>query len=251
MGKAVVFISHIANESEIAIAFKELIESAFLGMIDVFVSSDADSIGMGEKWLEQITSALKSCSIEIVLCSPESVKRPWINFEAGAGWIREIPVIPLCHSGIEPSKLPLPLNLLQAANASEISSLKLIFPVLASAIGAKTPAVDFTAFVEKVIAFEHRYTFWNECNAAFKKIHAFNAMIILELRARGESHLMLTQTQIGKLEAIVLFLTESDVLAFRQTGFTSLTAIGEQHRCALTAMAKFNVTVNDPQFSLA
>jgi TIR domain len=157
--KPLVFISHITEEKEIAVAFKELIESSFLGMLDVFVSSDEDSIRMGQKWLDRISNGLKTCTVEIVLCSPKSILRPWINFEAGAGWVRDIPVIPLCHSGIEPAKLPMPLNLLQAAKANEVSSLKLIFPVLAEAIGAKTPNIDFSDFVAKVDEFEVRYTF--------------------------------------------------------------------------------------------
>ena len=161
--KPLVFISHITEEKEIAIAFKELIESNFLGMLDVFVSSDEDSIHMGQKWLDRISNGLKTCAIEIVLCSPISISRPWINFEAGAGWVRDIPVIPLCHSGIEPATLPIPLNLLQAAKANEVSSLKLIFPVLAQAIGAKTPNIDFDDFVAKVAKFEIRYTFWDAC----------------------------------------------------------------------------------------
>ena len=58
---------------------------------------------------------------------------------------------------MEPVKLPVPLNLLQAAKISEISSLKLIFPVLGQAIGAKTPNIDFTDFVESVNEFERKY----------------------------------------------------------------------------------------------
>ena len=159
MEKSIVFISHIVPEKEIAIAFKELIEKSFLGLIDVFVSSDEHSISLGQKWLDNITNSLKQCVVEIVLCSPKSVLRPWINFEAGAGWIRDIPVIPLCHSGMIPSKLPTPLNLLQAATANEVSSLKLIFPVLSQALGSQTPNIEFSNFVVKVKYFELKYTF--------------------------------------------------------------------------------------------
>jgi TIR domain len=81
MSKSIVFISHITEEKPIAIAFKDLIETSFLGMIDVFVSSDENSISTGQRWLDNITTALKECSIEIILCSPKSVSRPWINFE--------------------------------------------------------------------------------------------------------------------------------------------------------------------------
>ena len=40
MGKAIVFISHICEEREIAVAFRELVTLSFLGLIEVFVSSD-------------------------------------------------------------------------------------------------------------------------------------------------------------------------------------------------------------------
>lgn len=248
MPKSTVFISHITQEKEVAIAFKELIEASFLGMIEVFVSSDDHSISMGQKWLDSITDSLKSCSIEIVLCSPESIKRPWINFEAGAGWIRDIPVIPLCHSGMEPSKLPVPLNLLQAATANQVSSLNLIFPVLAKAIDSKTPKVDFTDFIAKVIDFEERYTYWNECNAAFPKLHAFDASLISELRSGAKVDRLLTETKIGKLEEIVTFLEKNKILSLKRTGSMVMSGAGQFNGCSLVPMEKLDETLNDPHF---
>ena len=102
MPKPLVFISHITSEKELAQALRELIQTTFMGMIEVFVSSDPDSIAMGGRWLEEITRGLKNCVVEVVLASPQSIKRPWINFEAGAGWVRDIAVIPVCHSGMTP-----------------------------------------------------------------------------------------------------------------------------------------------------
>ena len=154
MQKPLVFISHINEEKEIAKALKELVESTFLGMIDVFVSSDPTSIRLGRKWLDEITHALKTCSVEIILASPESVKRPWVNFEGGSGWVRDIPVIPLCHSGMVPTKLPAPLASLQAATATEEAELRLIFPELADAVGCKLPQIDFSKFIAVVKEFE-------------------------------------------------------------------------------------------------
>lgn len=171
MDKPVVFISHITEEKELAIELKHLIEESFLGMLEVFVSSDENSIGSGDRWLDNITEALKNCVIELILCSPESVKRPWINFEAGAGWIRGISVIPLCHSGMEMSRLPIPLNLLQAVKMSEISSLKLIFPVLATAIGATCPKIIFNDFVNRVKQLEEKYTYWNKINEGLQEFY--------------------------------------------------------------------------------
>lgn len=150
MDKPIIFISHITEEKELALELKQLLEEKFLGMIEIFVSSDEESIALGTRWLDNISNALGSCAIELILCSPQSVKRPWINFEAGAGWIRNISVVPLCHSGMEPSKLPIPLNLLQAIRLSEVSGLKLLLPLIANAIGSAEPKVDFSDFVNKV-----------------------------------------------------------------------------------------------------
>lgn len=150
MNKAIVFISHISEEQEIAQALKKLVEKSFLGLVEVFVSSDANSIRLGDKWLDTITRALKSCKIEIIIASPESVKRPWVNFEAGVGWIREIPVIPLCHSGMSPSTLPTPLKELQSAFATEKVALRNLTPVLAKAINSKEPIIDWSEFIKVV-----------------------------------------------------------------------------------------------------
>lgn len=157
MSKPVVFISHISEEKEIALALKELLNSSFLEMLDVFVSSDFESVNLGQKWLDDITTALKECGVEIIICSPVSVERQWINFEAGAGWIRDIPVIPLCHSGIEPNELPIPLKLLQAGKVTEEASLKEIFRVLVRILGSSLPKVDVSDFVEKAKRFELEY----------------------------------------------------------------------------------------------
>jgi len=60
---------------------------------------------------------------------------------------------------------------------------------------------------------------------------------------------MLTETQIGKLEDIVTFLAENQVLRVQRTGFTSMTSAGTHHKCAIVILPNFNVTVNDPNFS--
>ena len=238
MEKSIVFISHIVPEKEIAIAFKELIEKSFLGLIDVFVSSDEHSISLGQKWLDNITNSLKQCVVEIVLCSPKSVLRPWINFEAGAGWIRDIPVIPLCHSGMIPSKLPTPLNLLQAATANEVSSLKLIFPVLSQALGSQTPNIDFSNFVDTVKSFELKYTFWDSCNEAFEKINKFNAQIIPSLRKGQKIKIDLTESDINYFSSFMPYLEKENILSFSRIGNTRITNTGVFYDCNLNPMSK-------------
>ncbi len=185
--KSLVFISHITQEKEVAVKLKELINSSFLGLIEVFISSDEESITMGKRWLDGITEALKQCVVEVVVCSPESVKRPWINFEAGAGWIRDIPVVPLCHSGMKRDQLPIPLNMLQAANADDALDLDRIFRVFAKAIGADNPKISFDDFIAKIRLFEEKYTFWDQCNSAFACLEQVNPEIIPTLGVRHSS----------------------------------------------------------------
>ena len=114
-----VFVSHINPEAPLASVLKKWIEDAFVGKVRVFVSSEDDSIPPGQEWFREIADSLSSTKVLLAICSKESVHRPWINFEAGAGWIRGIPVIPLCHSGMTVGGLPQPLSHLQALDDVE------------------------------------------------------------------------------------------------------------------------------------
>src|SRR5262245_48339821 len=98
MAKKQIFISHISRETSLARALKERLVADFLGLPEVFVSSDRTTIEAGEKWLDEIESALEAADLVMVMASRESVGRPWVNFEAGAVWLRGIPLIPICHS---------------------------------------------------------------------------------------------------------------------------------------------------------
>ncbi|MCW7467682.1 toll/interleukin-1 receptor domain-containing protein [Leptospira levettii] len=248
--KKIVFISHITEEKELALVIKHFIEEAFIGIIEVFVSSDEKSVSLGEKWLNNITDALENCCIELVLCSPISINKPWINFEAGAGWIRKIPVIPLCHSGIEPSKLPLLLNLLQAAKLSELSSLKLLLPVLSKAISSTEPKYDFTELISKVNEFEKQYTFWKECNRIFNEINRFNNQIIPALKTGKTVTIPLTEVDIRVFENLIPFLKSNDILDFRRIGGVSMGPNGTFYNCHLIPLNKLDTTFADISFKI-
>lgn len=85
MEKIHVFISHITEEKETALCLKEFLKESLGWGLRIFVSSDYESIGGGDIWFTTIVDALKASPVEIVLLSPASVGRPWINFEAGVG----------------------------------------------------------------------------------------------------------------------------------------------------------------------
>ena len=124
MPRKKIFISHITSETELAQSLKKHLEDHFRGLLDIFVSSDRATIQAGSKWLDEVNKALKSADLQIILCSKESVGRPWVNFEAGAVWLRGIPVIPLCHSGVGPNDLPMPLVTLEGIECSQPEGLQ-------------------------------------------------------------------------------------------------------------------------------
>lgn len=251
MSKPIVFISHITEEKDIALELKALLEDSFLGMMDIFVSSDDTSISVGTRWLDNISNSLGNCSIELILCSPKSVKRPWINFEAGAGWVRNIPVVPLCHSGMEPAKLPVTLNLLQAMKLSEISGLKLLLPLLSNAIGSKEPKVDFSDFVSKVKDFEQNYTFWDECNNYFEKLLKIDSDLVNVLKQGKNIQLDLRESQINYLEQLVEeFFNPHDLIKFIRTGNTSITTSGMYFTCMIDQTDNLKNILNDPKFRI-
>lgn len=165
--KKLVFISHITEESELAKILSEEIKSSFLGLLDTFVSSDGESLPAGGRWLDSIDTALTNSAIQISLCSPQSITRPWINFEAGASWIRRIPVVPLCHSGLSKSGLPIPLVMLQGADLDNVDDLKVVFAELAKILGAaKTPEIDYDNLLRKCKVFIETYTYFNKVREA-------------------------------------------------------------------------------------
>lgn len=141
-----VFISHITEEKSLALTLKDWVESSFAGQCEVFVSSDINDIPAGSRWLQQIENAAHESAGYLVLCSPTSVWRPWINFETGCAWIRQIPIIPICHSGQKKSQLPTPLSTFQALEIDSDDFVSDLLTSLAQYLEVtKVPRIDQSA----------------------------------------------------------------------------------------------------------
>jgi hypothetical protein len=145
-----VFLSHVSDERTVAAALKARLVEDFLGLLDVFVSSDGESIAAGEQWLASVEQALSECDLLITLCSPHSIRRPWINFEAGAAWMRKIPVMPACHAGLAPSDLPMPLSLRQGVSLAEAEGLRRLYAQVARVLNCRPPNGDFEALAREL-----------------------------------------------------------------------------------------------------
>ena len=146
-----IFISHISEEASIAEVLKDWIESTFLGQPEVFVSGDTDDLPVGNKWIDEIDQALDSAVAFLVLCSAASLKRPWIQLETGWGWIKGLPIIPICHSGQKKDDLPSPISTFQALEINSDGFVSDLFTTLAKHLGfAKFPRIDKDAMVHEL-----------------------------------------------------------------------------------------------------
>jgi hypothetical protein len=85
---------------------------------------------------------LRGSKVILSLCSPNSVRRPWLNFESGSGWTRQIPVIPVCHKGMRKDRLPDPLRIFHALELTDSESCKDLVRRLSTILDLE-PANDF------------------------------------------------------------------------------------------------------------
>jgi TIR domain len=146
-----VFISHITEEAPIAQALKDFIEARLLGQVLAFASTDVHDLTPGDPWLQKIAKALSDSQVFLVICSPASLTRPWINFEAGGAWFKGIPVIPICHSGQRKDQLPFPFSALQALQLEDPGFGKALLHALCTHFQIpKTPEVDAARLRKKI-----------------------------------------------------------------------------------------------------
>jgi hypothetical protein len=71
--------------------------------------------------------------------------------------VKGIPVVPVCHTGLRPVDLPIPLNMLQAIEGNDEKGWERIYALLAGKLGSSIPNAKFADMVETVRAFEFDY----------------------------------------------------------------------------------------------
>jgi hypothetical protein len=140
---AKVFISFIHEEEEYAVAVQAFIGRILGSDAKPFLSSDRLQIYAGEKWLDRIMDELKSATVVLLMLSEVSVMRPWVNFEAGAAWTRDIVTIPVCFGGLSVGNLPKPYSSLQAVDLSSSESHEYLADSVAHHLGLPKPVRRF------------------------------------------------------------------------------------------------------------
>jgi hypothetical protein len=114
-----IFISHIHEEERLATKLLRFVREELGSGMEVFLSSDSWQVYAGEIWLDRIQTELATAKVVVLMLSAESVKRPWVNFEAGAAWLTKKIIIPVCYCGLSKSTLPKPYSNIQALDLEE------------------------------------------------------------------------------------------------------------------------------------
>ena len=112
-----IFISYWAGEQGVATSLCDFVTTSLPDKTTIFMA-DSGTIRGGDNWLDIIKRELKESKVVLSILSTDSVKRPWINFEAGAAWIDKI-LIPLCFGLLEKGNMPAPYNQLQVLQLRE------------------------------------------------------------------------------------------------------------------------------------
>jgi hypothetical protein len=130
MSKPTVFISHSSKDEPVLRQLKQKLNDKLGGTVDIFLSSDGQSIPLGKNWVHRVEKALGDAKLMIVFLSPSSINSNWIYFEAGFSYSKEIRVVPVAILGVDLAKISAPLSLLQGFNIINADGLNNIIALI-------------------------------------------------------------------------------------------------------------------------
>ncbi len=130
MNKPIVFFSHSSSDKATLKRLKELFTLKTGSSIDVFLSSDGQSIPLGRNWVHRIQESLNEAKLMMVFLTPNSIKSNWVYFESGYAYSKNIRVIPVGFLGFDLNQLHPPLSLLQGFNINSEEGLNNIVAIV-------------------------------------------------------------------------------------------------------------------------
>ncbi len=134
--KPTVFFSHSSKDEIPLRKLKEVLSAKLGNDVDIFLSSDGQSIPLGRNWVYEIQGALDRCRAVFIFLSPNAVRSGWVHFEAGYTYARKIKVIPVGVLGFDLSQLSPPLSLLQGFNITSTETLNNIVAIVNEVCGS-------------------------------------------------------------------------------------------------------------------
>ena len=130
MEKPIIFFSHSSKDRNFLISLKNKILRITSNTIEIFQSSDGESIPFGNNWIHRVENNLNETKLMFVFISPNSLKSNWIYFEAGYSYSKGIKVIPIGLFGIDIGQLAPPINLLQGFNITSFEGLNNLITII-------------------------------------------------------------------------------------------------------------------------
>lgn len=130
MDKPTIFFSHSSIDRDYVFELQKAINERTSKTVNIFQSSDGESIPFGNNWVHKIEENLNKAKIMFVFVSPKSLTSSWIYFEAGFAYSKGVRVIPIGIKGVDIGKLSPPLNLLQGFNINSAEGVNNIIKIL-------------------------------------------------------------------------------------------------------------------------
>lgn len=143
MSKPTLFFSHSSKNKDMVLAIKNKVMQYTSGTLEVFQSSDGESIPFGTNWIHKVEEGLKEAKVMFVFITEQSISSGWIYFEAGYAYSKDVHVIPV-GIGVSVGDLKAPLNLLQGFNITSADSLNNFLTIINREFNYSFPA-QFTA----------------------------------------------------------------------------------------------------------
>src|SRR6266496_3213939 len=123
MEKPTVFFSHSGSDKVPLVRLKELFLAKTGGAIEVFLSSDGQSIPFGRNWVHRVEQAMKGSELMVTFLTPAALSSGWVYFEAGYSYSKGVKVVPVGFLGINLGNVSAPLSLLQGFNITSHDGL--------------------------------------------------------------------------------------------------------------------------------
>lgn len=184
MDKPTIFFSHSSVDRDLILPIKDKIIDITAKTMEIFMSSDGQSIPLGRNWVSKIEEGLENAQIMFIFVTPNSIKSDWIFFEAGYAYSKGIEVIPV-GMGINVGELNAPLNLLQGFNISSHDSLNNFISVI-----NKKFSLSFREdFVERDFTKINQVLLGNDIEFDFVKVFKLGKFELpSQCQAHGESN---------------------------------------------------------------
>ncbi len=188
MDKPTIFFSHSSADKDTILPIKEKLCSITANVLDVFMSSDGQSIPFGNNWIHKIEEGLNKAQVMFVFVTPISVNSAWIYFEAGFAYSKNIEVIPV-GIGISIGQLKPPLSLLQGFDITSTDSLN-----------------NFISIINRRFSLEFNFAFTDDTyNAIFASTTGYNNHINIGEVFRGANYIICSQYLSSNSDKIIRY----------------------------------------------